>query len=232
MSVIIASFAVLFFAACSLGVTSLPGSDGGAGDGPDGDPPATSVVLEAVNTLPDDFGDEGVDYWIAKLRHGDGHEGSNGNRTFEIEIGHGFSFEGGASRATANARWYTQDAYPFTFGLTADGVASIVIVDGDEIYEASYEIGGASGDIYVYPGLSDGVAITLSELELDGQPLLASGASVVLDSSFPTTFVRLGTAELDLTSGFSLTGLVGFDLGPDPTRTSDERPALTLKIPF
>ena len=191
-----------------------------------------SVDVEPTDELPGDFGTEGVDYWIAKLRHGDGHNPVVTDGIYELEVGLGHAVGGGSARMTAGARWVSRDSYPFAFALDANGTASLAVTDGPHEYTAQYSVGGASGDIYVYPGVDANVSITVSDLRLNGQPLMEAGQHVLFDDAFAHRFVRIGSSELDLSAGFLLEGTIAFDLGTDPGASPLERPTLVLKIPF
>lgn len=235
-----ALLALVVLVSCEPTVGPAAGSDAAApgddlNDGSDvtdaPEPTLSSLDIELVSAVPADFGVEGVDYWIAKMRYGDnaGAPAAPTDGIYELELGRGHRYP--ADRATDGALWESGVAQAFSLVLDAAGIATLSLPDAPSGASVSFPVGSASGDVYLYVGVSEGLSVSMSGIVLDGRPATIDPVSFGYDGPDAPRFVRFRTADFDFSDGFELTGRVAFTWSESAARKL-ERPTIVLKVPY
>lgn len=206
-------------------------TDGGSSPAAGPEPVLSSLDVELVVDLPAEFGTEGVDYWVAKMRYGDnaGAPLAPTDGIYELELGRGHRFP--SERSTAGALWESGVEEAFSLVLDADGLATLSLPETPYPASVSWPVGSAGGDVHVYVGVSEGLSVRMSGIELDGRRATLDPVVFGYDGPDAPRFVRIRTADFDFSDGFNLTGRIAFTWDEAAPRKL-ERPTVVLKVPY
>lgn len=216
---IVTAIVVLFAGCVASGTGSGPG-----GSGSD-IPLIPTIVVEPVDDVPEDFGTEGTDYWVAKARYGNSKPESG---DYELEVGNGAP-NGEALRAQGGMIWKSGEANSFFLSVDSAGRATLRVSNSSGGDTISYDVGGAEGDVYLHSRAPINGLVELLSLAVNGASVLSEPIALEGGDSGSVVLYRIGTSTLDMSGGVTIEG--SFSFSWDGDLHQQENPKITLKIP-